>query len=153
TPDYTAGDSVCRAAGKPPCAFLHGAGNSGTGIIGCGPSGLAGIDTLDTPDRPTMCASGVCPAVPLLTFSGSGPRGSAFVLDSTAVGTMLGSCASAPTFCTEADPQSARGSITTVPLTTGKSQCEIFNANGTPNNTICKCMTGEAACPETACTS
>jgi hypothetical protein len=154
TPGFTQGDSLCDDAGKPPCAFVHGEGNSASGTIGCGDAGLPGVDSLTTQDDiDGSCAGGpsACKSPPVLTFNGSGPRGSALILTSTAIGTVTGSCANSPTFCTDTDPQSERGSVATVALTTGKAQCEFFNANGMGDNTICACRNGEPSCPQAVC--
>jgi hypothetical protein len=62
SPDYTPGDSVC-APPKKPCSFIHGEGNATSGVIGCSPAGLAGINldaTQESNGQVTyrFCASG-----------------------------------------------------------------------------------------------
>jgi hypothetical protein len=156
TPTYTAGDSVC-AAPKKPCAFVHGAGNSATGSISCN-AGLVGIDYLLTQDDLDGSCSGgasACTAQPVIAFSGTGVAGSGILVNSIAIGVHMGPCPAAGTFCQAdptTDPEGERGSVATIPLVTGTASCMWTNANGIADNTICKCSTGDAACPAAACT-
>ena len=101
TDGYTDGPSVCTAAGKKPCAFVHGAGNSSSGLIGC--NGLEGINLdftqaaggspiLSYPPAPTPPVGS---GLPVITLSGSGGPGSSIVLNSSAIGTANGTCAQA----------------------------------------------------------
>src|SRR5262249_53509038 len=67
TPGFSEGESVCVAAGKPPCTFIHGAGNSASGEIGC--DGLDFIDVVSAQD--SGGASGTA-GPRILTLSGNG---------------------------------------------------------------------------------
>src|SRR5262249_44548091 len=86
--NFTAGASVCTSAGKNPCAFVHGDGNAGTGLIGCGAGGLDGTDiTITQDDLDGSCAGGAsaCTSPPKVTLGGHGPMGSATALLSIAI--------------------------------------------------------------------
>jgi hypothetical protein len=113
-----------------PCAFVHGAGNSATGILGCGDAGLPGADISlmqDSGGEAHMAGSVI------VTFSSiDGPlRGSAVVINSMAIGVVVGSCAAAgAAFCTDDEPIDTRGTPQTLPLTTGTATCKVTNANG-----------------------
>ena len=129
TPGFTAGDSVC--AGKNPCAFVHGPGNSATGVVRC--DFLSPLDLSYTQDSG---GSGGVPGPPLITFTGSGTAGSAVVFNAEATGVVNGACTgSTPEygpdgqFCTDDDPQSARGLPAVLPFTTGTATGELFNVN------------------------
>src|SRR5262249_39027955 len=106
SPRFTAGDSVCAAAGKPPCSFVHGAGNSASGSIGC--AGLEGVDVQWSQD--SGGTSGVA-GPPMLSLSGHGGPGSASIANSLAVTAFLyPSCTGRDpifgpddTFCTDDD--------------------------------------------------
>ncbi len=95
TPGFTAGDSVC--AGKKPCAYVHGPGNSSSGVIGCGGEGLSGINLVFTQDAGLSPVPYPPPATPppgskppVIVLSGTGPAGSGIVLNSSAIGTATG---------------------------------------------------------------
>jgi cysteine-rich repeat protein len=131
TPGFTAGDSVCQ--GKNPCAFVHGPGNSASGVIGC--DGLDGVNVTLTQD--SGGSSGI-PRPPLLTLSGAGGAGSAVLLATTAIGGGLRlQCAGADPsvygpdgeLCTDDDPQSQRGTPLTGAVTTGTVTGRLLNAN------------------------
>ncbi len=152
TPGFTAGDSVC--AGKKPCAYVHGPGNSASGVIGCGGEGLTGINLTFTQDAGLSPLPYPPPATPppgshppVIVLSGTGPAGSGVVLNSSAIGTATGLCESAgvkavsgpdQTYCTDDDPQSSRGTPQTVPQVTGSATATITNTNQStqpaPNN-------------------
>lgn len=174
TPDFTAGDSVCTGKDNP-CAFEHGPGNSATGILGC--KGLDGVDFLFMQDGGPLsagpgtrhapcishseCASQSCitgpnppakrcgPFPPVITIGGSGGPGSGIILNSTAIGTVQGGCLSR--FCTAADPQSQRGMVATIPITTGVAGGVFKNANGMDDTTICNCAGGDPSCSLEGC--
>ncbi len=137
SPDCTSDDSAC--AGKKPCTFLHGEGNAAAGSIDCRGGLIDGVNLCVTQD-----AGGTGPAgAPLLTFGGLSAAGSARILASTAVGSVVGLCAGTipeygrdGEFCTDDDPQSARGTPTTQPFVTGTASAEVFNANDFDGNTI-----------------
>ena len=150
TPGFTAGDSVC--AGKNACAFLHGPGNSASGVIGC--NGLDGVNVSLTQD--SGGSSGTA-RPPRLTLSGTGGSGSAVLSATTATSTRVafrsrgplsnfeGLCAGQEVpvygadgeFCTDDDPQSQRGTPVTALLTTGTVSGKLLNANMTDGDTIC----------------
>jgi hypothetical protein len=96
TPDFTAGDSVC--AGKKPCAFVNGPGNSTSGVIGC--DGLTPVNLSFTqdgggeaPPMPPTPPPNAGPAV--IELTGTGPAGSALLLNTSAIGQATGSCTAA----------------------------------------------------------
>src|SRR5262249_4903308 len=145
----------CLAAGKPPCWFVHGEGNAAAGVIGCGADGLQGVDIDSTQDDVNgSCAGGsaACTSPAQITTSGIGPRGASVARLSSANCIVIGACSDFPTFCTGVDPQSQRGRIATVSLTTGTATGEFTNANGVPDNTVCRCRTGDPACSPAQCT-
>jgi cysteine-rich repeat protein len=135
TPEFTAGDSVCTDAGKAPCAFAIGAGNSAQGVIGC--SSLEGINLSVYQD-----SGGSGPEGPVITtLSGSGGPGSAVVINSLAIGTVAGSCSGQSAergpdgqFCTADDPQSSRGEVNALPNVTGTATAKVDNINGGNND-------------------
>ena len=151
-------------AGKPPCTFLHGPGNSASGVIGC--NGLDGVDVRLTQDGGL---SGV-PRPPLITSSGAGAPGSALLFATTATGggfcygSSPGICGVSCTgtdasvygpdgeFCTDDDPQGQRGNPATLRVTTGTASGQVFNANMIAGDTICDCGVGGAGCGPSACT-
>lgn len=135
TPRLTAGDSVC--AGQSPCTSLHGDGNALSGVIGC--TGLDSVDYRVTQDAGLVGK----PSAPQITLSGTGGPGSAGILGTTAIGTIVGACTgSAPDygpdgyFCTEDDAPNSMGTPSTTSFTTGTATAEVFNANGVSGNTI-----------------
>jgi len=155
TPGFTAGDSVC-APPKKPCAYVHGPGNSSSGVIGCGGEGLTGVNLTFTQDAGLSPVPYPPPATPppgsqppVIVLSGTGPAGSGIVLNSSAIGTATGTCTSAQVtavavsgpdkiYCTDDDPQSSRGNPNTLPQVTGNATATITNTNQStqpaPNN-------------------
>ncbi len=147
TPVFTAGDSEC--AGKKPCAFVNGPGNSASGIIGC--NGLDGFNLSFTQDGGQK--PGDIPPIaptphpnqkpPVIVLSGMGPPGSAILLNTSAIGTTVNGptsnkCAATHPdfgpdgqFCTDDDPQSTRGTPNTLPQVTGTATGQIFNTTNT----------------------
>jgi hypothetical protein len=130
-------DAVCAAEGKT-CEFVHGPGIAASGIVACGAStGLRDIDYLESRDSIAQQAT--------TTFSG-GPveRGAAFVLTSTAIGTLPQATCEPDPFnpnkgpdtvpCTDDDPE--KGLLNTIFLTTGTSKGEVTNANNIPDARI-----------------
>jgi hypothetical protein len=140
---------ICAELGKPPCTFLHGPGNSASGIIGC--EGLSGVNMRWVQDAggqpappPPTPPFGSGP--PVITFYGDGPPGSALLLTTTRIGTAQGQCPASPVptptpggtpapfpygpdglFCTDDDPEEARGTPNTIPLLTGTAEVQINN--------------------------
>jgi hypothetical protein len=176
---YTAGNSVCTTAGKPPCAFVNGPGNAASGVIGC--AGLTGVNLLFSQDStgslvdrapnsndPAICNPTdpdhfnppvppypVCGAPPVITLSGSGGAGSAIVINTTAIGQLIVSapvpCETAPDFCTDAAPIADRGTPQTLPTVTGQAAGYITNANQTDTDTMCNCNGGAISCLPVDC--
>jgi hypothetical protein len=173
TAGYTPGASVCASAGKPPCAFVNGPGNSAAGVIaGCGAS-LPGVNLLFSQDSkgsadPAICNPTdpdhfnppvppypVCGAPPVIALSGSGGAGSAIVINTTAIGQLIVSapvpCETAPDFCTDAAPIADRGTPQTLPTVTGQAAGYITNANQTDTDTMCNCNGGAISCLPVDC--
>ncbi|HVM96622.1 MAG TPA: hypothetical protein VMT89_09550, partial [Candidatus Acidoferrales bacterium] len=113
------------------CAFVHGPGNAATGILGCGDAGVRGIDFNLTQDA-FACTDAMCssrgPGPVHETITGNGPRGSARLISSTAIGVVSGPCQES--FCTADDPLDVRGIPITVPLTTGRARGTVLNTGG-----------------------
>jgi hypothetical protein len=125
TPDFTVGDSVC--AGKKPCAYVHGVGNSATGFIGC--NGLNFVNLNFSQD------AGGQPLPPQPTPPvGAGPA---------QIGLANGCWCSANSDC---------GAGQTCDTTTGRcsctldSDCPATTSGGTPVVTSCLCPAGPAPC-------
>jgi len=131
--DGFGGAGAC--AGKKACAFVHGPGNSTSGALGCGAAGLTGVDLSF---QQSCGGSTGTPGAPMLTLSGSGPTGSAILLNTTAIGTIVGSCSGTDPdnygrdgeFCTEDDPATTRGIVATLPQVTGTATGHVTEANG-----------------------
>ncbi len=134
-------DSLCDGTDQGACAFTHGSGRSASGVFGC--NGLTDIDyavTLDSTDTNEATRS---------TFTRSGgqaPAGSAFILNSTAIGTITGNCSNGSgnpglgpdgIACTPDDP--AQGQTTTIPQTTGSVAATLTHANNMPNGQTLSC--------------
>jgi hypothetical protein len=165
------GSCVVHACdGRNPCAFVSGAGTSGAGSISCA-GGMEGVNLLFTEDSkgsndPDVCdpnlggpdfvppspAYPLCGDPPVITLSGTGPAGSAVILDTTAIGQAVGLCsAQGATFCTDADPISARGTPETLPSVTGLAEGVVYNANQIDGDTICNCPAGLTGCDSSEC--
>ncbi|MCK6556793.1 hypothetical protein L6Q96_19765 [Candidatus Binatia bacterium] len=106
-----------------PCAFVNGPGNAAAGVIGC--SGLEPVDVTLTQD--CNGEEGGLPFPPQIALSGSGPAGSAILLNTLQIGTQTGLCTE--TFCTDQDPIDQRGNPVTLPYTTGTSTGTAFNVS------------------------
>lgn len=115
-----------------PCAPVHGPGNTGSGLVNCGGDGKEyGVDY----SQDCNGAQGEPPfdAVSTISETGSG-AGSAYVILSGAVGTVVGSCTGTSAdygadgqFCTADDAPSTFGSPNPIPLTTGSATGTIYN--------------------------
>jgi hypothetical protein len=134
TPGFTAGDTVCTAAGKPPCAFVHGAGNTVSGEIGCD-----GEDNVDVSFAQDSGGSSGIAQPPLVQLSGHGGPGSATGLGTAVITAALGSCTGSDpstygpdgVFCTADDPPGGLIAVEgTVPAVTGTATAVVHNANG-----------------------
>jgi hypothetical protein len=157
------GDTFCTAAGRNPCAFVHGDGNSASGFAGCSAAGLAAPNYDFSQDaggcsNPPACTERT-PLPPVIVFHGpAGAAGSALLLNTTAIGTAIGSCSGTDQsvygpdgeICTADDPQASRGTPQTIPLTTGKATSIVFHANfsqsGITDVTICDTGPGGDQC-------
>ncbi len=153
SPDCTITDD-CAALGKKPCAFIHGPGNSASGVIGC--DGLSRVDATITQEAGTEIPRPVPPTPPsdsgpsIITLSGSGGPGSAQLFNTSQIGqtapppglanvcdarlVAAGDLAAAKAaygedllFCTDDDPLSVRGNPNTLPLVTGRVTGTVSN--------------------------
>ncbi|MCK6555540.1 S8 family serine peptidase [Candidatus Binatia bacterium] len=109
-----------------PCTFVNGPGNSAAGVIGC--HGLQPVDIAFTQD--CNGEEGGAPMAPAFVLSGSGPPGSAVMLNTLQVGTQTGLCSGS--FCTDADPIGQRGNPTIAPYTTGAATSAALNISNLP---------------------
>jgi cysteine-rich repeat protein len=138
TPGITAGDSLCQ--GRQPCAFSYGPGNFASGTIGC--DGLQGVDASLRQDAGGR--NGIA-LPPQLTLRGAGGAGSAVLLATMTLGTVIhGQCAGTDPsiygpdelFCTDDDPPAWRGAPVTGAVTTGTVTGHVLNANLTDRDDI-----------------
>jgi cysteine-rich repeat protein len=111
----TADDAICEGSSEGDCVFVHGPGNSASGVIGCGEGGITGIDSDLTRDHNTRFSSpedpctdgnsqldmflgheGACNGPTTFTPGGEGPPGSALLVNSLSITTISdgGSCSS-----------------------------------------------------------
>jgi len=139
TPQFTTGDDAC--AGKKPCAFLLGDGNSEAGVLGCAEGALTDIDVSVTQDS----GGSSSPVVfsPFIYSGGPARAGSALLFISEAIGNVGGPCTgtsltygSDGEFCTDDDPYFARGAPGTFLYTTGTASGEVLNADGSDGRDI-----------------
>ncbi len=128
-----------------PCVAVFGPGNSAAGIVGC--TGLSGVNlsvvqnSCPNPGDPTVNG-------PVeLTLSGTGGPGSTLLVNAIGIGTSIGACQ--PTFCTDADPPSARGTPNPLVYTTGEACATVPCKNDDPSYPAePKCVTGQpGSCP------
>jgi hypothetical protein len=125
SPDCSDNPSVCTSEGLPPCAPLHGEGNTASGIIGC--NGLDGTDinaVLDNGDLTVVLEGTVGP-------------GSGLIFTSIDIGLVLGQCTGTGSeygpdgaFCTADDPPNELSAVGTGPTTTGTACGQILNEFG-----------------------
>lgn len=120
--DCTTDEGICATRGLPPCAVLHGEGNTASGVVGC--NSLDGVDL-------TALLEGGDLSVEL---GGTGGPGSALVFTSIDIGLVLGSCTGSGSeygpdgmFCTADDPPNDLSAIGTGPTTTGTACGEIVS--------------------------
>jgi len=124
-----------------PCAAVHGPGNTASGVVGCGASGITPntvnfeLDCVGSPGQP--------PEEPIITLADQGVPGSAFMILSAAIGTVVGACngtaaAYGPDgeFCTDDDPVSSRGTPNTVPFVTGSATGWARNVADFPGDNV-----------------
>jgi hypothetical protein len=122
-----------------PCAPMNGAGNTGSGFIGC--QGLSPNEVLF--DLDCNGVPGQEPGEPIITLGEEGGPGSAFIILNAAIGTVVGACSgSSPDygpdseFCTDDDPLSGRGAPNTVPMVTGSASGVARNAFDFPGDDV-----------------
>jgi hypothetical protein len=132
---YTAGSSLC--AGAKPCTLVYGAGNVGTGQVGC--DTLNGVNVTATQN--SGGTSGTAGPVETIV-SDMGGAGSAVVYVATELGFTINPCTGTTPeygtdqqFCTLDDPKAGRQVLPQV-LTTGSATATVLNANGEDNNSI-----------------
>ena len=166
------GGALCSKTNGLPCTLVHGAGNSASGIVGCGGAGLPNVDFDDTQDaggcddaetctKPAVKAP--CAAVNTCPLT-QGPAGSAVILSTTAIGSAVGSCTGSDAtvygsdgrFCTDDDPQASRGTPGTGLLTTGRSCGAITNVCLPPDMSVnisgvCQGAPGAACATDADC--
>jgi hypothetical protein len=135
-------------------------GNSASGVISCvsGLEGVDSLFTQDSrgatdpaqcdPNNPcaddnpcvppdcdcwkptTGSVPGLCGDPPVLALSGTGPAGSVSIVNTTAIGQVVGACGANPaTFCTPADPIDVRGTPTTLPFISGTASAAMYGIN------------------------
>ncbi len=138
TTGFASQPAECPA--ERPCAAVFGPGNSAAGIVGC--ESLSGIDVNITQDS---CPEAGDPGGPVqLSLSGQGGAGSALLVNAIGIGTAIGACQ--PTFCTDADPESARGTPNPLLFTTGQACATVLCKNDDPSYPAeAKCVTGQPA--------
>jgi len=122
-----------------PCTAVHGPGNTASGNIGCQgitPNNVSfELDCNGTPGQE--------PLDPIITLRDEGPAGSAFMILSTAIGTVVGACTGTSgdygpdgQFCTGDDPLSTRGAPNTVPFVTGSATGLALNVADFPGDNV-----------------
>lgn len=112
--DCTDDESSCD--GKAPCTFIHGPGNTASGVVGC--------EGLDGTEFDAVLEDGDLS----ISQGGSGGPGSALIFTSINIGLALGPCqGSGPEygpdgqFCTADDPPNENAAVGTGPVTTGEA--------------------------------
>lgn len=122
-------NSVTCPASRP-CAPVYGPGNTAAGIIGC--SGLFPVDV----DVVHDCngTPGQMPLDQVVTLSGAGGPGSATMVSTLAIGTVVGQCTGTSPdygpdqqFCTNDDPILGRGEPAPVYFSTRMASGTILN--------------------------
>lgn len=116
------------------CAAVHGPGNSGSGFIGCGTSGVD-VDVI----QDCVGTPGAEPLDPVVTVTeNTVPRtaeeGSAQLVITAAIGTVVGRCTGTTTeygpdgeFCTDDDAVTNRGTPNSILFTTNTASATVFN--------------------------
>jgi hypothetical protein len=120
TVGYATGDPC---AGKAPCTFVAGEGNTAAGEIGCN-----GLDNTDVSVEQDASTGGAA----TIKFSTQGGAGSANISQTLAIYAKLGTCADAgPTFCTtDLPPADSVFSLAQIlPLVTGKATAQVDNSS------------------------
>lgn len=122
----------CPATAK--CAPVHGPGNTGSGFIGCGSNGVDIEFVQDCNATP-----GGEPFDPIVTITNStesvpAGEGSAYLIITSAIGTVVGGCAGTTAeygpdgmFCTDDDPTANRGTPNSIPFTTNNVEATVLN--------------------------
>jgi hypothetical protein len=122
SPDCTDDEEVCTRRSLPPCAVIHGEGNTASGTIGC--TSLEGIDLTATLEEGDLS----------VTLGGTGGPGSALIFTSIDIGIVVGPCTGSAAeygadgmFCTPDDPPNELSATGTGPTTTGEACGEIVS--------------------------
>jgi len=152
TPQFTFGDSVCTNLGEKPCAYVHGAGISATGLVGC--TSLDGVNLDFTQDGggSPLPPPGTPPpgsGQPSITISGIGGPGSFVITNSSAIGQAQPPVNPKPNVC------DAHLTVGTVPAFYGADKifCTADDPNGCVGGTTpgAACNT-DADCPGSGAT-
>ncbi len=121
-------EDKCAAKGLNPCTYVHGAGNTASGVIGC--NGLENTDLFYTVDAGGDTGEA---GEPVITLSGSGGPGSSNMLITVGVDVVLGKCTGSGKeygpdgqFCT-ADDNADIGVAATNPAVTGNAAASVTN--------------------------
>ena len=114
--DCTDDDSACD--GKAPCTFVHGPGNTASGVIGC--EGLAGTELDAVLEDGNLVFTRSDPPAPV--------PGAANLLTSIGIGLLLGPCTGSGSdygpdgmFCTDDDPANDNSAVGTGLVSTGQA--------------------------------
>jgi hypothetical protein len=113
-----------NCAHDKPCASTFGSGNSASGVLGCGSAGLGDVDLNVTQDAGGQAGN---PGPIFRSISGTGPPGSARLLNSVSITSRVGID---PEFCKDGEPLIPFGQVSTTLLTTGTACCQLQNING-----------------------
>lgn len=127
SPDCTNDDSVC--SGRKPCTFLHGPGNTLSGVVGC--NGLPNVSLDYTVDLGGETGE---PLPPQIILSGEGGPGSASLVATIGLDVALGSCrGQGPKygpdgqFCTADDGAPDASISASNPAVTGQASAALVN--------------------------
>lgn len=107
-----------------PCTSTFGSGNSASGVLGCGSAGLGDVDLSVMQDAGGQAGT---PGPIVRVISGTGPPGSARLLNSVSIATRVGLD---PEFCIDGEPLIPFGQVVTTMLTTGTACCQLQNIDG-----------------------
>ncbi len=121
--DCSDDDSDCD--GQAPCTFVHGAGNTASGVIGC--SGLPGTELDAVLENGETVFTRADPETPV--------PGAASLLTSIGIGLVLGPCTGSGSdygpdgqFCTDDDPANENSAVGTGLVSTGEACGTISGA-------------------------
>src|SRR5579862_1131556 len=159
TPGFSTG-TPC--AGLPPCTFIHGKGNTSSGVIGCTSQTNINLDfEQDSGGSSGPCAApNSCP--PTAVLSGTGGPGSATSFTTIGITAALGGCTGSDpstygpdgVFCTADDPPGGIiAEAGTNAAVTGTATSVVHNANGSDGTDLGPVSTTGAPfdCPSLEC--